>query len=101
MSKGNRFQALSAAIKGEDLPEVQQEENVSAEPASSINPAVAKRGRARGKRSNPDFEQVGAYIPKALNLEVKRLLLEEDIDFSELIAKLLQKWVDKNKLLNQ
>lgn len=29
MSKGNRFQALSAAIKGEVLPEMQQEENVS------------------------------------------------------------------------
>lgn len=92
---------MSAAIKGEDLPEVQQEENVSPTPVSPISQAVAKRGRAKGKRSNPDFEQVGAYIPKSLNLDVKRLLLEDDIDFSELVAKLLQEWVDKNKSLSR
>lgn len=94
MSKSNRFESLTAAIKGEvDLP-------VAAEPEVEIAPAPvpSKRGRAKGKRSNPDYEQVGAYIPKSLSLKVKRLLLEEPIDFSELVAELLQEWIDGKSL---
>lgn len=90
MSKSNRFQSLTAAIKGEiDLPG-EAEPDVEIPPA----PTPAKPGRAKGKRSNPEYEQVGAYIPKVLNLEVKRALLEEPIDFSDLVAELLQEWVD-------
>lgn len=51
--------------------------------------------RSRGKRSNPDYEQVGAYIPKELNKRVKRRLIDEEIDFSELVAQLLEEWVDR------
>ena len=52
-----------------------------------------KRGRQKGKRSNPDYTQVGAYIPKELDKAVKRKLIDEDIDFSELVANLLSKWL--------
>ena len=52
-----------------------------------------KKGRQKGKRSNPDYTQVGAYIPKNLDKEVKRKLLDEDIDFSDLVANLLIKWL--------
>ena len=52
-----------------------------------------KKGRQKGKRSNPDYTQVGAYIPKNLDKEVKRKLLDEDIDFSDLVASLLIKWL--------
>ena len=58
-------------------------------------PATSKRGRpAGGKRNNPDYEQVGAYIPKELNKRVKMRLLEMDKDreFSDLIEFLLKKW---------
>ena len=52
-----------------------------------------KKGRQKGKRSNPDYTQVGAYIPKDLDKAVKRKLLDEDIDFSDLVANLLIKWL--------
>ncbi len=46
--------------------------------------------------SNPDYEQVELYIPKDLHLEVKKKLLEEkDLDFSDLVKKLLEEWVDR------
>lgn len=104
MKKTNRFGPLSAALKGEVLPEqiTETQEPSSDLEAPPLTPVVdtpqpAKRGRTKGKRSNPDYEQVGAYIPKALNLEVKRLLLERDIDFSDLVAQLLKQWVSENK----
>jgi hypothetical protein len=53
-----------------------------------------KQGRPPGKRSNPDYEQIGLYIPKRLHIEVKKLLLEyEDKDFSELVSDLLVQWI--------
>ncbi|HEY9879659.1 MAG TPA: hypothetical protein V6D29_14470 [Leptolyngbyaceae cyanobacterium] len=57
-------------------------------------PTPQKRQRkATGKRSDPDYTQVGAYIPKTLNKEVKRLLVDADQDFSELMTELLENWV--------
>ncbi|GAC1457166.1 MAG: hypothetical protein NVS2B14_01180 [Chamaesiphon sp.] len=106
MKKTNRFGPLSAALKGEVLPEqieATQEEQVPELETPSLStpfvetPPPVKRGRAKGKRSNPDYEQVGAYIPKTLNLEVRRLLLDKDLDFSDLVAQLLNQWVSENK----
>ena len=49
--------------------------------------------RVQGKRSNPEYGQVGAYVPKKLYKAVKKKLLNESNDFSELITELLSKWV--------
>ena len=63
-------------------------------PPPTEAPAPAKKnGRQLGKRSNPDYIQVGAYIPKEVDRGVKRKLLDEDLDFSELVTKLLQDWL--------
>ena len=57
---------------------------------SAVSPA-AKLGRPRAKRSDPDYEQVTAYIRRATYKRVKMMLLEEgsDQDFSELVETLL------------
>lgn len=60
-----------------------------------IDEPVKRSGRAKGKRSDPNYTQVGAYIPKALDKAVKRKLLDEDMDFSELVAQLLEGWVNQ------
>jgi hypothetical protein len=36
---------------------------------------------------------VGAYIPIELNKQVKRQLVDIDQDFSDLVAELLEQWV--------
>lgn len=68
---------------------------IAAEP--QVTPVVPpRRGRAPGKRSDPNYTQIGAYIPKELDRAVKRALVDEDnLDLSELIAQLLDDWVKR------
>jgi hypothetical protein len=58
-------------------------------------PAKRKPGRPKvGKSSNPDFEQVTAYVEKTVHRSVKKALLDmQDMDFSDLVNDLLKKWV--------
>ncbi len=62
-------------------------------------PASAKKGRPRGKRSNPDFEQVTAYVRSKTYRDVKIALLQQSrVDyFSELIEHLLNEWLSTQK----
>jgi hypothetical protein len=89
----NKFSALSKAMKGEVLPEQEEVDSVKTIPEIIEAP---KRNRAKGKRSNPDYEQVGVYIPKKISLETKRQLLESDMDFSDLVTQLLGQWLKEN-----
>jgi len=97
MAKVNKFGALSAALQGKVLPEQAEPDQempkqTEGEQLSQMLEPVRK-GRQKGKRSDPNYLQVGAYIPKALDKDVKRLLIDQDIDFSDLVTKLLQDWV--------
>lgn len=61
-------------------------------------PAVAQPkqvGRPPGKRSDPDFEQITAYIRKDTHQQAKIALLEEGKgqQFSDLVETLLAKWL--------
>lgn len=58
-----------------------------------------KQRRAKGKRSNPAFEQVTAYIQKETYLSTKMALLQEGglRDFSELIEDLLSGYLRTQK----
>lgn len=55
-----------------------------------------KRGRPKGKRSNPDYEQVTAYIRRTTYRDVKIALLQrgDDREFSELVEDLLTQWLE-------
>jgi len=90
----NKFSALSKAMKGETLPEQQESVAIAeSQPDLEITQPI-KKSRAKGKRSNPDYEQIGVYIPKKINLEVKRKLLDRnDFDFSDLVSHLLDRWI--------
>jgi hypothetical protein len=48
-----------------------------------------------GKRSNTEYRQVSAYIRKDTHRRVKMALLEEDRQFSELVAELLETWLEE------
>ena len=54
-----------------------------------------RRGKPPGKRSDPDFEQVTAYIRRHTHQGVKIALLQEGKgqEFSELVEDLLAKWL--------
>lgn len=50
-------------------------------------------GRPRGKRSDPKFIFLGGYIKRTTYRAVKRRLLREDMEISELLQILLDKWL--------
>ena len=71
-------------------------ENTAAQPAPVVMPTKRPgRGMPRGKRSDPNFEQITAYIRKQTHQGVKIALLQEGRgqEFSELVEDLLAKWL--------
>jgi hypothetical protein len=65
-------------------------------PAPPDAPAARGPGRPRGKRSDPGYVQVTAYIADDLHYAVKLALLQErkGREFSELVAELLTAWLE-------
>ena len=75
----------------------QKREKVKSAPDPEPEAEPKKRQRkATGKRSDPNYIQVGAYIPIELNKSVKRRLVDTDQDFSDLVAELLDQWVQSH-----
>lgn len=82
-----RGEAGLAKTNGKGPREARQGEN-------SVTPPANKRGRPPGKRSDPSFEPVTAYIRVETHKEVKiRLIREGNKDFSELVEDLLATWL--------
>jgi len=86
--KTNQFRSLIAASG--QVPPAQSNPNGTAADQSSSR-------RRLGKRTAPDYVQVGVYIPKKLHNQAKVLLINEgqDRDFSQLIGDLLSAYVDQ------
>ena len=59
------------------------------QPSESTSAAVAKIG----KRSDPAYRQISTYVRSDLYRSVKRELLMEERDFSDLMDELLRAWV--------
>ena len=57
------------------------------------------RGRSAGKRSDPSYEQVTAYVRRRTHDAVKMALLKEGRrrQFSELVEELLSRWVQQER----
>jgi hypothetical protein len=53
------------------------------------------RPQGAGKRGDPDYRQVSAYVRKDTHQKVKMALLEEEREFSELVEVLLREWLNK------
>lgn len=96
--KGKFGEALKAAKEHQEDKPVQPEKlekaTISAEKSQSV-----KKGRPLGKRSNPDFEQVTAYIRSQTYRQTKIALLQQNelSDFSELVEELLNEWLSTQK----
>lgn len=93
----NRFKDVINAARNQQTPQSQPSATPSAPPQPASQPQ-AKRGRpAGGKRTNPEYEQVAAYIPKALYKQVRiRLMqMEPEGQFSDLVEVLLTRWMQQ------
>ena len=100
--KPSKFSALVEAARDRAPAPPEASPSPPTGPAPTPPPALPQPppsgvpGRPRGKRSDPDFEQVTAYLPSALYTRVKIALLEDGRrqEFSDLVAVLLSGWVD-------
>lgn len=79
----SKFAGVLKAAKGDEIPPE----------AESPRPTLltASRGRPKGKRSDPSYEQVTAYIRKDTYRQTKVALLQtnDERDFSQLVEDLL------------
>lgn len=103
MSNTNKFAQLIATRRGETTEEPDTSETApaltapKAAPRAKPQPEAGKRPRGRpggqGKRINPAYTQVTAYIPQDLHLQTKiNLLKSGKREFSELVEELLSNW---------
>ncbi|KJH70262.1 hypothetical protein [Aliterella atlantica] len=91
----SKFKSLLDAAKGKE-PEPEKHELEVNQPQLVAEPEQPpKRGRPKGKRSHPDYEQVTAYIRKDTHRAAKIALLSESEgrEFSELVQELLEQWL--------
>ncbi|MEL6442153.1 MAG: hypothetical protein AAFQ80_23275 [Cyanobacteria bacterium J06621_8] len=104
----SKFQnILDAANKPQEQNTVKKKvkaEKKSSLPAATEKSQPTKKGRPKGKRSNPDFEQVTAYVRSETYRQTKIALLQQSKleDFSGLVEELLTEWLStqKGKSLN-
>lgn len=103
MPKPNKFAFLDA-VKEKAVVEPLVEEAPVVEVAppapAPVEPAPARQRRREkvGKRSDPKYLQVGAYIPITLDRKIKKALIDDGRDFSQLVEDLLTQWVSGKKL---
>ncbi len=85
----NQFRSLIAASGQAPVAQTNSQASLT---------GITSKGRRLGKRTAPDYVQVGVYIPKQLHNQAKVLLINEgeDRDFSQLIGDLLAQYVGKH-----
>ena len=100
----NRSKYASVMDAARDRKSESQESVIPSTPVleATVSPAELmekRRGRPKGKRSDPEFDQVTAYIRKDTYRKVKIALLglQEPQEFSELLEELLYSWVSRQK----
>ena len=76
-------------------PEVNNEPSTEKKDINSVTTSTPKKRKSTGKRTDPTYKQVGAYIKKDTYLQIQKLLLDQpDKDFSDLVQELLSGYLD-------
>jgi hypothetical protein len=95
MSGKNRFEGL-LNVAGVNAPKPSVAPAAApAPPAAVPEPTYTRLARpkaAAGKRSDPKYKQISAFVPKLLYKDIQVLLLQRDKDFSDLLEELLAAW---------
>jgi len=98
---------MSQKSKFSPLLEIRRTETVETKSTElTTAPQVGKKQRGRpggqGKRVNPDYVQVTAYIPENLHMETKiNLIRGGKREFSELVEELLVQWNCSQSITNK
>ena len=90
----------SKASKKNKVEKIEEVKPAVTDPAETKDPQVVttstpKKRKSTGKRTDPTYKQVGAYIKKDTYLQIQKLLLDKpDKDFSDLVQELLSDYLD-------
>ena len=88
-SKNNKVEKIKPVASETKDP---APEDMSAEVLTTSTP---RKRKSTGKRTDPSYKQVGAYIKKDTYLQIQKLLLDKpDKDFSDLVQELLSTYLD-------
>ena len=84
--KSSKFSSVIAAHRGDPEPE----------PAASDRQANPPGRPDNGKRSDPEYAQVSAWVRKYTHrqVKIKPLTKADERDFSELVQSLLEAWIE-------
>jgi hypothetical protein len=98
--KVSKFQAVLSSREVSEEP--QKEEVIDVVEIPLASPPVTKMGRPKGKRSNPDYTQVTAYIRQDTYKDIRVLLLQkgDGQEFSELVEELLSEFLKSQTFKN-
>lgn len=76
-------------------PEIKNEPPTEKQDLDVVTTTAPKKRKSTGKRTDPTYKQVGAYIKKDTYLQIQKLLLDKpDKDFSDLVQELLSGYLD-------
>ena len=65
--------------------------------SETTQPAKKKVGRPKGKKSNPDYSQVGILLLNRNYSEARKHLIDrKGVSFSDVMNKLLEEWLRTN-----
>jgi hypothetical protein len=88
-----RIRSYNAAMPKFKGLELLREDSGPREPGS-VNPStVTKYSRPVGKRQNPAYQQISAYVRRDLYERVRRELIGKSDDFSDLLEAWMQQWL--------
>lgn len=99
------FPTPSSPSSNNDDITVTEPQSAPSQPDTTAKSKKRGPGRPRGRRSNPEYTQISAYIPLDLLLEVQDELAEERREkkqrtprpVSDLMEELLANWLKKQK----
>lgn len=92
MAEQNRFGAMFDQMKGDDSStETEASDSPKSKPASE-----KKSSKPKPKYKDPNYVQVGLYIPKDLHQKLKVGSALKDIEISDIAAEALGQWVENN-----
>ncbi len=90
MKSQSKFNAILDRKRDSGEPQKEDVQQVAESPSEERRGP----GRPTGKRTNPHYAQVTAYIPKSLHEDVKIALIKEGgKEFSTLVEELLGEWM--------
>ena len=93
MSNENRFSGLMGGLNQSDKSEPVESSKEGATPSAK---QVDKRKKPMPKSKDPNYSQIGIYLPNEIHRKMKIGAAITGLEMSEIAAKGIEMWLKKN-----